>query len=333
MKRSEARRVRPERSRWAAIGAAIAVSFGAGGVGIGHATTDAGPMPIFRPLDAPCRLADTRPAPDTVGPRTSGIGPGETYDLDGWGTVGDCSLPTGTAALQLNVTAIGATRQTNVRFFPTGASLPTTANLNPSPGASPTPNAVTVGLAAGDGGFSVFNAFGTVAVVVDVIGVYHDHVHTGDDIVDGSLTNADLRDEPGVAFSSFNGTRTVKLERTVATVQIRPPSDGYVTVTASGYWATGRDLATLFCQISDGGVVVDFNDVYVSDHLGPAASSDIMLHRTYPVTSDASSSFARSFTLVCSATNSVSMRDVQMTATYSPTSYAPPVLTSPEGDG
>ena len=85
-------------------------------------------------------------------------------------------MPSGTAALALNVTAVGATQQTNLRFFPTGTPLPTTANLNPTPGAPPTPNAVTVSL--NDAGkFSVYNAFGTVAVIVDVVGVYDDHHH------------------------------------------------------------------------------------------------------------------------------------------------------------
>ncbi len=166
------------RSRWAAIGAAIAVTLGAGGIGISHATSDSGDGPVsaFFPIE-PCRLADTRPAPDTVGSRTTGIGPGETYTLDGWGTLGDCTLPSDITGLVLNVTAVGASQQTNLRFFPQGANLPTAANLNPTPGAPPTPNAVNVGLNASNGKFSVYNAFGVVAVIIDVVGYYDDHTH------------------------------------------------------------------------------------------------------------------------------------------------------------
>ncbi len=164
------------RTRWAAIGAAVAVTLGAGGIGITHATTSSGARPVYVPIE-PCRLADTRPAPDTVGPRSTPLGPAETYDIDGWGAVGNCNLPTGTAGLNLNVTALGATQQTNLRFFPESAALPTTANLNPTPGAPPTPNAVAVTLNGGNGTFSVYNRFGTVAVVIDVMGYYTDHTH------------------------------------------------------------------------------------------------------------------------------------------------------------
>ena len=163
------------RTRWAAVGAAVAITMGAGGIGVTNALTTSGEKPVYIPIE-PCRLADLRPAPNTVGPRTTGLGPSETYTLDGWGAVGNCTLPANTAGLALNVTAVGATTLTNLRFFPTGTPVPLTANLNPSPGAPPTPNAVNVDL-NGAGKFSVFNKFGTVAVVIDVMGYYDDHNH------------------------------------------------------------------------------------------------------------------------------------------------------------
>ena len=155
------------RSR-AAVGAAVAVSLGAGGTGITHATTSSGEKPVYIPLDSPCRLADNRPA---------GIGPDASVTFDGWGTVGDCTLPTGTAGLALNVTAVDATQQTNLRFYPADTAVPGTANLNPTPGAPPIPNAVNVSLASADGKFKVYNRFGNVAVIIDVMGVYDDHNH------------------------------------------------------------------------------------------------------------------------------------------------------------
>ena len=121
------------RTRWAAIGAAIAVTLGAGGVGVSYATISSGERAVYVPI-SPCRLADLRPAPDTVGPRTAPLGPGETYTLDGWGSIGNCTLPSGAAALSLNVTALNATANTNLRFFPAGIAVPTAANLNPAPG-------------------------------------------------------------------------------------------------------------------------------------------------------------------------------------------------------
>jgi hypothetical protein len=163
------------RSRWAAVGAAIAVALGAGGLGIAQATTSTGERPIYQPIN-PCRLADTRPAPDTVGGRTSPIGPEESYTLSGWGDVGNCSLPNGTAGLALNVTAFGPTDPTYLTLYPTGAMLPTTSNLNPTPGQPPTPNAVNVDLSPG-GEFDVFNKYGSVHAIIDVVGYYDDHDH------------------------------------------------------------------------------------------------------------------------------------------------------------
>ena len=163
------------RTRWAAVGAAVAISMGAGGIGIGHAVTDSGAKPIVKNIE-PCRLASTRPAPDTVGSRTTGIGPDETYDLDGWGSVGNCNLPNGTAGLALNVTAVGPTAPTFLTIFPAGVARPVTSNLNPTPGQPPTPNAVNVDLNA-SGRFSVYNLAGSVHVIVDVVGIYDDHNH------------------------------------------------------------------------------------------------------------------------------------------------------------
>lgn len=166
------------RSRWAAVGAAVAVSLGAGGIGISQATSDAGDGPVaaFFPIE-PCRLADTRPNPATIGTRTTPLGPGETVTFGGWGVVGNCDLRSGTTALALNVTAVDATRQTNIRFFPAGDAVPVAANLNPTPGAPPVPNKVDVGLNPTTGEFSVFNRVGQVSVIIDVVGYYDDHTH------------------------------------------------------------------------------------------------------------------------------------------------------------
>ena len=44
------------RTRWAAVGAAVAVTLGAGGVSLTQAAISDGPKPVFVTLDAPCRL-------------------------------------------------------------------------------------------------------------------------------------------------------------------------------------------------------------------------------------------------------------------------------------
>lgn len=165
---------RVSRSRWAALGAAVAVAVGAGGVGLVEATVSEGERPVLVRID-PCRLADTR-AGSGIGPRQTPIGAGETVDVAAVGANGNCSIPAGAVGLSLNVTALGATERTNVRVFPDGAATPLTSNLNPFPGAPPAPNAVTTDLGP-TGAFSVFNEFGAVDVVIDVNGYYEDHDH------------------------------------------------------------------------------------------------------------------------------------------------------------
>ncbi len=162
------------RTRWAALGAAVAVTLGAGGVGLSYATSPAGAS-AYVPI-VPCRLADTRLS-SNVGPHSQPLGADGMIGYDGWGAVApDCSLPSGTSALQLNVTAVNATTLTNLRFYPEGEPTPGASHLNPAPGQPPTPNAVTVTLNAA-GRFSVFNRFGSVDVVIDVLGYYTDHHH------------------------------------------------------------------------------------------------------------------------------------------------------------
>jgi hypothetical protein len=165
-----------ERTRWAAVGAAIAVTLGAGGLGIVRATAPDGAS-AYVPI-SPCRLVDTR-ASAQVGPQAGPlVGPDVEITVDGWGDVaGDCSLPADTTGLQLNVTAVDASQLTNLRFYPEGANTPTASNLNPAPGQPPTPNAVAVSLNPSNGKFHVFNRFGSVHVVIDVLGYFTDHDH------------------------------------------------------------------------------------------------------------------------------------------------------------
>lgn len=162
------------RTRWAAIGAAVAVSLGTGGIGLVHATVDSGDRPILVDIN-PCRLTDTRP--DTqVGPRATPLGEGEQYDVAAHGVNGNCDIPAEAVALSLNVTALNATAPTFVTVFPTDEAQPDTSNLNLLPGQAPTPNSVTTGL-DGDGNFSLYNAFGTTDVIVDLNGYYEHHNH------------------------------------------------------------------------------------------------------------------------------------------------------------
>lgn len=162
------------RSRWAAVGAAVAVTLGAGGMGITQAAINSGDRAVFVPI-TPCRIIDTRPATH-VGPRTAPLGPGESYTIAARGTQGDCNLPVDAVGLSMNITAVNATAQTNLRVFPTGEALPETSNLNPSPANSRTVNSATTKLSS-TGQFNIANFRGNIDVIIDINGYYADHNH------------------------------------------------------------------------------------------------------------------------------------------------------------
>jgi hypothetical protein len=164
------------RSRWAAIGAAIAVSIRAGGVAITHAVVSSGERAAFFPI-APCRLFDLRPAPDQVGPRSAPLGPGETFTAAVRGTNGNCTIPADATAVAMNVTTFGGTANSFLTIWPADVSpRPQASNLNWAASAPPTPNKVDVKLSA-TGSINLFNLAGSVGVLADVVGYYADHNH------------------------------------------------------------------------------------------------------------------------------------------------------------
>ncbi len=190
------------RTRWAAIGAAVAVTLGAGGLAVVDATVTTGERTVFVAI-TPCRLVDTRPT-STVGPKSSPVGPGETHTVTAHGTTGDCTIPTDAVALSLNVTAIGASAPTFLAIWPAGATRPDASSLNPGPGQPPTPNAVTTDLSA-DGRFSIFNLQGSVDVLVDVNGYYADHNHDDRYYTKSEVdTRLPLNDTIGLAGGAFS---------------------------------------------------------------------------------------------------------------------------------
>lgn len=113
----------------------------------------------------PVRLLDTR---------ESGQGPaygaGEVRTLPVRG--GATGVPAAATAVALNVTAVGPSRVTDVRVYPTqpGSAPPLVSNLNPAPGRITA--AAVVAAVGPDGTVSIRNAAGTVHLLVDLAGWY-----------------------------------------------------------------------------------------------------------------------------------------------------------------
>jgi hypothetical protein len=156
------------RSRWLAAGVSLAVVAGAGGV-----LTSAAGSPgasSFVPI-TPCRLLDTRPAPDTVGPRSTPLGPVTTFTSTVWGANGNCNVPSGATGVSMNIAIVNPTAASFLTAWPADQVRPLAASLNWVANQAPTPNAVTTALSV-DGKISFYNLAGNVDLVIDVVGFY-----------------------------------------------------------------------------------------------------------------------------------------------------------------
>ncbi len=162
------------RSRWAAVGAAVAITLGAGGIGLVSATDPADAV-TFVPI-TPCRLFDTRPD-FQVGDRSAPLGPGDVHTVEATGNNGDCTgIPAGATAVSMNMTSTDASAPTFLTVWAAGETRPEASSMNPVPGAPAVPNGVISAL-NGDGEFSVYNLAGSVHVLADINGYYVDHDH------------------------------------------------------------------------------------------------------------------------------------------------------------
>ena len=162
------------RTRWSAVGAAVAVTLGAGGIGLVSATSPSDAT-TFVPI-TPCRLFDTRPE-FQVGDRGTPLGAGDVHTVIATGDNGNCiGIPTNATAVSMNMTSTDATAPTFLTVWAAGESQPSASSMNPIPGSPATPNGVIAALNS-DGEFSTFNLAGSVHVFADINGYYVDHDH------------------------------------------------------------------------------------------------------------------------------------------------------------
>lgn len=171
------------RSRWAAFGAAVAVTLGAGGlIEVGASGTT---QSVFVPV-TPQRVLDTRSNIGLSGPMASQRI--RTLDVTGAiAVVGDNGaprsatvVPDGATAIVANVTAVRPTSTGFVTVVPGSAtSAPTTSTVNITSLGGSFPNATTVqiptsGSSAGRIGLYFFanSPGGTTDLLLDIVGYY-----------------------------------------------------------------------------------------------------------------------------------------------------------------
>jgi hypothetical protein len=305
------------RTRWAAVGAAVAVTLGAGGIGLAHAVKDAGERSIYTPIEA-CRLLDTRAA-EGIGGRTTPLGAGEIITVDVLNGDDECgALPAGITGVQLNATALFASGLTHLTFWAEG-DLPNASSLNPAPGQPPTPNAVTTEVAS-DGSFQVRNNSGSVDLLIDLVGVYEDHHHDDRYYEKGEVDTAVAAAASTSAFASDDGIVPIAVvqaptDTTVISVTIDTPGEtGSVLVNASGRLFNNLTTFTARCSLTTGESVDsgDFQGVTVpTSTTAPFAATHAF---------DVGAVDSLTVNLVCDRVNGTGggMHDTWITATYVP---------------
>jgi hypothetical protein len=168
------------RSRWAAIGAAVAVSAGAGGLAWTYAASPASSLVAITPVRVlDTRLAAMGPAFTSETPRLLDVtGTIPTVQADGVTVANALVVPDGATAIVANVTVVSPTAGGFVSVRPGSATgTPTTSNLNFAAGAI-VPNSVTVEVptaGAGAGNVQIFykgTPGSTSHILVDIVGYY-----------------------------------------------------------------------------------------------------------------------------------------------------------------
>jgi hypothetical protein len=285
------------RSRWAAVGAAVAVTLGAGGLGLVNAAENNAES-VFVPITN-CRIFDTRSTED-VGPRQTPLGPDEEFVLEGQGETGNCNIPEAATALQLNVTAVNATETTHLTVFPSDADLPLASNLNPQLGHGTAYNAVTTRLSA-EGQFTVYNLLGSIDVLADATGYFvpADMAPSGSKSVVLAVDGDDV--------TGIDDTADVSVLSTPMTA----PAAGTVVVEAVAS-VTGDDTGILECSISGDATFDETSEQMVAANTDPAS---IALSTTVDV-ADAGDIEAH---LVCQTTEgTANVHNPQLTLTFIP---------------
>ena len=172
------------RTRWAAIGAACAVTLGGGTFGIVQASVSSGDRAIYVPI-SPVRVLDTR----------SDVGVATVQDatpalLTVTGSIATTTgqqnvVPTGASSVVINVTAINPTSDGFVSLRPGDATgAPSVSTLNVTVGGT-FPNGATITLPTTGGSagqiqiwFEAYAATGgTTDLLIDVVGYYANHNH------------------------------------------------------------------------------------------------------------------------------------------------------------
>lgn len=330
------------RSRWAAVGAAVAVTLGGGGL---VAVNAASSVPSAIVTIDPVRILDTRTDVGLPGPFVSAIS--QKLQVTG------ASVPAGATGVLMNVTAVAPTADGFLSIRPGDATgAPSTSSLNVSAGAV-VPNSVQVGLptsGANAGKIDItFDAYGvagpTTEVLIDVVGYMvagaagpagpagpvDPALSQRIDAVESQLTLLGARqpvveyaaaiDEVDLAMSAVSDPELIVDPATeLLSVTINAPTAGKVAIVAhatakSGEFNTG--FSRLVCQITNNPAATTIDGQQELGIASPATGGSqpsLGTNRVYNVVAG-----PNTFDLMCAATGGlITIHYRSMSATFTP---------------
>jgi hypothetical protein len=307
------------RSRWAAIGAAVAVTFGAGGL---VAVNAAGGVDSTTVLTDPVRVLDSRdpvnvglPGPfESQSPQKLKV-TGSIPTTTGTKTV----VPAGATGVLLNVTAVAPQADGFISIRPGDATgLPTTSSLNVTVG-EVLANAVLVALpTSGPNAGQIditWDAYGFLEprtdMLIDVVGYTSNSTLAALQAeIDAKANSADVqqsilnnkvwsgavgstgsKDSTGPYTSSKTGTGQYRVSFVVTGLNIPFSGQGVWTITP--LCAAFSDAITQRTIVSGSGIVAKIEaTVQMSNAAGASADCGFQLHLTLPDPDDISSSLS-----------------------------------------
>lgn len=209
---------------------------------------------------SPARFADTRigaqgpfATVDGTGPQGA-VGTGLTTTV---AITGRAGIPaTGVGAVVVNLTATGGTASTYITAYPSGTERPTASNLNPARGQTVANMAIVP--VGGDGSITLFNARGSIELIVDVLGWFP--ATTTPPAASQFVFSAAASDYPDTYPGGWGrnnkgqlGDGTSTSPRTTAVLAARDPLLGSQSIrTGSGSVSGGNDHN---CAVTTGGKV------------------------------------------------------------------------------
>ncbi len=230
----------------------VTTSLGTSATGAGDRFTYTSPSSVtgYHAL-VPSRICDTRPSQPTNQCTGHAISGGSVLAVTVAGNGGVPAAGSGVTAAVVNVTAVNPSQASYLTVWPYGQPKPLASSINFAAGRD-VPNLVTVALPS-DGKIDVYNAFGTVDVLVDVAGYYAPEATAGTglynaltparicDTRSSQPTNQCTNKAPGpggtvdVTVAGNGGVPTTGVAAVVLNVTaIGSPAPGYLSVYPKG---------------------------------------------------------------------------------------------------